>query len=279
MPENPHKQEEELIRDPKSLDGYRGLEQGILRHEEPNNVTLQEPVSINIGTEDEPKELFIGADLPADEAKDIVSLLKEFSDVFAWTYADMPGLDPIIVEHKIAIDPQITPKKQKQRRYKPELALAIKEEVDKLLKVKFIEVAHYPEWVTNIVPVIKKNGKVRVCNDYRDLNKASSKDDFPLPHIDLLMDNTAEFNRFSFMDGFSGYNQIRMAEEDKEKTTFTAPWGTFCDRVMPFGLKNAGATYQRAMVVLFHDMMHREIEVYEQPYVTAHGKSNISSIL
>jgi ribonuclease HI len=98
--------------------------------------------------------------------------------------------------------------------------------------------------------------------DYRDLNKASPKDDFPLPHIDILVDNAARNATYSFMDGFSGYNQIRMAEEDKEKTTFVTPWGTFCYKVMPFGLKNAGATYQRAMVTLFHDLMHQEVEVY-----------------
>ncbi|MCH79882.1 protein NYNRIN-like, partial [Trifolium medium] len=87
-------------------------------------------------------------------------------------------------------------------------------------------------------------------------------DDFPLPHIDVLVDNTAQFPIFSFMDGFSGYNQIKMAPEDMEKTTFITPWGTFCYKVMPFGLKNDGATYQRANVTLFHDMIHKEIEVY-----------------
>jgi len=113
-----------------------------------------------------------------------------------------------------------------------------------------------------VVVVPKKDGKIRVCVDYRDLNKASPKDDFPLPHIDILVDNAARNATYSFMDGFSGYNQIRMAEEDKEKTTFVTPWGTFCYKVMSFGLKNAGATYQRAMVTLFHDLMHQEVEVY-----------------
>ncbi|KAG8493371.1 hypothetical protein CXB51_010931 [Gossypium anomalum] len=98
--------------------------------------------------------------------------------------------------------------------------------------------------------------------DYRDLNKVSPKDNFPLPHIDTLVDNTAGYSLFSFMDGFSGYNQIKMHPEDMSKTTFVTLWGTFCYKVMPFGLKNAGATYQRAMVTLFYDMMHKEIEVY-----------------
>ncbi|WRX21799.1 Reverse transcriptase domain - like 10 [Theobroma cacao] len=101
-----------------------------------------------------------------------------------------------------------------------------------------------------------------MCVDYRDLNRASPKDNFSLPHIDTLVDNTASHFVFSFMDGFSGYNQIKMAPEDREKTTFITMWGTFCYKVMPFDLKNTGVTYQRAMVTLFHDMMHREVKVY-----------------
>ena len=90
----------------------------------------------------------------------------------------------------------------------------------------------------------------------------SPKDDFPLPHIDILVDNTTGYKMLSFMDGFSSYNQIGLAEEDMEKTSFITPWGVFCYQVMPFGLKNAGATYQRAMTALFHDLMHQEVEVY-----------------
>lgn len=82
------------------------------------------------------------------------------------------------------------------------------------------------------------------------------------PHIDVLVANTAQFSIYSFMDGCSSYNQIRMAPEDMDKTTFINPFGTFCYKVMPFGLKNVGATYQRAMDKLFHDMIHIEIEIY-----------------
>lgn len=99
-----------------------------------------------------------------------------------------------------------------------------------------------------------------MCVDYRDLNQASPKENFPLPHIDTLVDNTVTNVVFSLMDGFSGYNQIKMANEDKLKTAFTH-WGTFVYDVMRFGLKNAKATYQRAMVTLFHDIIHQEIEV------------------
>ncbi|XP_058068594.1 uncharacterized protein LOC131217661 [Magnolia sinica] len=101
-----------------------------------------------------------------------------------------------------------------------------------------------------------------MCIDFRDLNKARPKDDFPLPHIDTLVDNTAGHKIFSFMDGFSGYNQIKMVIEDREKTSFITPWETFCYQVMPFGLKNAGATYQRVMTALFHNMINKEMEVY-----------------
>ena len=92
------------------------------------------------------------------------------------------------------------------------------------------------------MPVPKKNGKVQMCVDYRDLNRASPKDNFPLPHIDVLVDNTASFALFSFMDGFSGYNQIKMAPKEIEKTMFVTLWGIFCYKVMSFGLKNARAT-------------------------------------
>ena len=107
-----------------------------------------------------------------------------------------------------------------------------------------------------------------MCIDYKDLNRASPKDDFPLPHIDVLVDNTSQHKVFSFMDGFSGYNQIKMAPEDMEKTTFVTQWGTLCYKVMPFSLKNTTATYQWAMVALFHDIIHHEIEVYVDDMIT-----------
>ena len=108
----------------------------------------------------------------------------------------------------------------------------------------------------------KKDRKVRMCVNYRDLNRASPKDKFLLPHIDTMVNYTATNRFFSFMDRFSTYNQIKMAKEDKAKRAFTTHWGTYAYDVMPFGLKNAGAAYHRAMVTLFHDMMHKEIEVY-----------------
>ena len=101
-----------------------------------------------------------------------------------------------------------------------------------------------------------------MCVDFRDLNKACPKDDFPLPHIGVLVDSATSSAMNSFIDGFSEYNQIMMAVMDKIKNAFITEWGTYCYKIMPFELKNSGATYQRAATALFHDMMHKEVEVY-----------------
>ena len=142
------------------------------------------------------------------------------------------------------------------------MAPQVKEGLEELLRAGFIQTIDYPDWLANVVAVPKKNGKVWICIDFRDLNKATPKDDYPLPNIDLLIDSTAGHAMFSFMDGYSGYNQIKLAARDQSKTSFTTPWGTFCYTVMPFGLKNAGATYQRAMAIIFHNQMHKNMDAY-----------------
>ena len=95
---------------------------------------------------------------------------------------------------------------------------------------------------------------MRMCVDFQDLNKASLKDDFPLSHINMLVDNTAGHSLLSFMNGFSGYDQINMASENMEKTSFITPWGTYCYKVRTFGLTNASATYQHPATTLLHDL-------------------------
>jgi len=124
-------------------------------------------------------------------------------------------------------------------------------------------VVRHPQWVSNIVVVPKKIDKIRVYVDYRCLNKASSKDNFHLPHIDVPIDNVVRSLTYLFMDSFSRYNQIKMANKDKEKTIFVTLRGTFCFKVMSFKLKNIGTAYQRAIVTLFHDMMHKEIGIVQ----------------
>ncbi|RDY00497.1 hypothetical protein CR513_16327, partial [Mucuna pruriens] len=245
--------EEEALKELKRL-----LEQG--------NPKLQSGAEelevINLGDGGEIREIQIGKLILPDLKQRLTKLLREYVNIFAWSYRDMPGLDTTIFEHRLPLILDVVPVQSQLRIMKLEVALKIKEEEEKQWNASFLAVAEYPQWVANIVLVPKKDGKVRMCIDYRDLNRASPKDNFSLPHIDLLVDITAQHSCYSFMIGFSGYNQIWMALEDKEKTTFITMWGTFCYKVMPFGLKNARATYQRAMVTLFCDMMHREVEVY-----------------
>ncbi|RDX79202.1 hypothetical protein CR513_40405, partial [Mucuna pruriens] len=126
----------------------------------------------------------------------------------------------------------------------------------------FVREVQYPTWLANVVMVRKPNGKWRMCTDYTNLNKASPKDPYPLPSIDRLVDGVAGFALPSFMDAYSGYNQIRMHPQDEEKIAFITNDGAFCYKVMPFGLKNAGATYQRLMDKIFRGLMGVDVEVY-----------------
>ena len=126
----------------------------------------------------------------------------------------------------------------------------------------FIREVYYPKWLANVVLVKKANGKWRMCVDFTDLNKACPKDSFPLPRIDQLVDSTAGHKLLTFMDAFSGYNQIKMAEENQEKTAFIISQGLYCYKVMPFGLKNVRATFQRLVNKMFSQQIDRNMEVY-----------------
>ena len=143
---------------------------------------------IDFRTPDQPKEIRIGSSLSPNERNGLIDLLKSYLDVFAWSYENMPSLDSSIVQHHLPIPPHARPVKQKLRRLHPRWSLQVKEEIHKQLSVGFLSVVEYSEWLDNFIPVPKKDGKVRVCVDFRDLNKASPKDDFPLPHIDMLVD-------------------------------------------------------------------------------------------
>jgi hypothetical protein len=188
----------------------------------------------------------------------------------------MPDLDPSIVEHCIDTWPDVTPVHQKQHPLHPSKFVAIKAEIDKLHATGFIYPIVYTSWVSNPVPVNKKHGTIHVCTDFHDLNHACPKDNFPTPFIDQIIDDCADHEALSFMDGFSGYNQIQIHPTDQYKTTFTTPWGTFSYRVMPFGLKNAGATFQRAMTYVFHDLSHIILAYLDD--LTARSKKQIQHL-
>ncbi len=143
----------------------------------------------------------------------------------------MPGIDSSIVEHEIKMYPDVKPVRQRFQLVHPKKATAIKAEVEKLLRAGFIYPVPLIDWVSNIIPVMKKQGTIRVCVNYRDGNQACLKDNYLTPFIDYIVVECVGCEIFSFMDGFSGYNQINIYPQDQSKTTFICPWGTFANRL------------------------------------------------
>ena len=157
----------------------------------------------------------------------------------------MSGVPRELVEHALNLDPSARPVRQPLRRFAELKRKAIASELHRLEEAKFIKEIKKSTWVANPVLVPKKNTSVlRMCVDFTALNKYCPKDHFPLPRIDQIIDSTAGYERLSFLDAYSGYNQIRLKEEDQDKIAFITPYGVYCYQAMPFGLKNAGATYQ-----------------------------------
>jgi hypothetical protein len=189
------------------------------------------------------ENIHLGANCSAEEVENYTALFKEFHDIFTWIYKEIPGIDPSIIVHEIKTYPGVKPVRQKLHLVHPKKTTAIKAEVEKLLKSGFIYPIPLTEWVSNIVSVAKKQGTIHVCVDYRDINKACPKYNYPTPFIDQIIDNCAGSFIFSFMDGFFGYNQIDILPADQHKTTFIFPWGTFAYQKLPFGIKNDGATF------------------------------------
>ncbi|CAJ2628951.1 unnamed protein product [Trifolium pratense] len=212
--------------------------------------------------EDPNRAVKIGTGLPELARKQLEACLKENADLFAWHASEMPGLDPNVACHQLTIDPAALPVVQRRRRQSPEKSEAAEKCVKDLLEANFISEARYTTWLSNVVLVKKSNGKWRMCCDYTDLNRACPKDSYPLPCIDKLVDNSSGFKLLSFMDAYSGYNQIPMAVADREKTAFMTESGNYYYKVMPFGLKNAGATYQRMMNKVFRGQIGDMLEVY-----------------
>nr|GLL33646.1 uncharacterized protein LOC109150426 [Ipomoea trifida] len=183
------------------------------------HITLCDETPIK-GTLENPRPIFISTLISNEDEEIYVKLLKEYIDVFAWTYKEMADLDPKVAVHRLAVKKACRPVKQAQRRFCPELIPSIEGEINKDIEAVFIREVKYPTWISSIVPVRKKNVQIRVCVDFRDLNVACLKDDFPLPITELMIDAVTGHEIMSFMDNFSGYNQIRMALEDEELTAF-----------------------------------------------------------
>ncbi|XP_020235572.1 uncharacterized protein LOC109815302 [Cajanus cajan] len=160
---------------------------------EEHKLESQDPLEeINLGTVENRKVTYISKYLLQGKLKEeIIQVLHEYKDCFAWDYDEMPGLDRELVEHRLPMIPGKKPVKQSPRRFAPEVVEKIKGEIERLLKAKFIRTSRYPEWISNIVPVMKKNGKLRVCIDFRDLNMATPKDEYPMPITETMIDAAA----------------------------------------------------------------------------------------
>ena len=174
----------------------------------------------------------------------------------------MLEIDPSVITYHLNVSLSYKPICQKKKVFVPKRDNAIKEEVHKLVTAEFIREVYYRRVHLNAVKVKKANGKQRMCVDFTDLNKACPKDSYPLLRIDQLVDLTAGHQLLSFMDAFLGYNQIKMDEVDQKKTSFITSQGLFFYKVMPFGLKNVGATYQRLVNHMFCSQIGRNVEVY-----------------
>ncbi|XP_050217513.1 uncharacterized protein LOC126668351 [Mercurialis annua] len=201
----------------------------------------------------------LGVDWPNEHREAIIARIKQYVEEFTNKPEDIGGVDPKIISHKLNVDAKC---KQKKRTFSLEKQIAIRDEVEKLLKAGFIRKVDYPEWLANVVLIKKSNGRWRLCIDFTDLNNACPKDSFPLPNIDQLVDATCGFAVYAFLDASQGYHQIPMNKDDEEKTAFTMDLGTYCYKKMPFGLKNVGATYQRLMNHVFKDQLGKNVEVY-----------------
>jgi hypothetical protein len=204
----------------------------------------------------------------------LVDFLRANANVFAWSPSDMPGIPREVAEHSLDIRVGAQPVKQSLRRFDEEKHRAIGEEVHKLLAAGFIKQVFHPEWLANPVLVKKKGGKWRMCVDYTGLNKACPKVPYPLPRIDQIVDSTAGCETLSFLDAYSCYHQIKMKESDQLVTSFITPFGMYCYTTMPFGLRNAGATYQRCMNHVFGEHIGRTVEAYVDDIVVKTKKAS-----
>jgi hypothetical protein len=175
----------------------------------------------------------------------------------------MPGVPRELIEHSLNVDLKATPKLQHLRRFADDRRDAIKKELAKLLAVGFIREVFHPEWLTNPVLVREKNSNEwRMCVDYSDLNKHYPKDPFGLPQIDQVIDSMVGCDLLCFLDCYSGYHQIAIKEEDQEKTAFITPFSAYCYMNMFFGLKNTGATYQRAIQACFKRQLNKNVKAF-----------------
>ncbi|KAK1660523.1 hypothetical protein QYE76_048682 [Lolium multiflorum] len=204
---------------------------------------------VDIGPGDKPRPTFISKKLDPQLRSQMIALLKEYPYCFAWDYTEMPGLDRSIIEHRLPLKKGFQPFQKRARQMRAEILEEVKKEIEKMLAAGFIRPCRYAEWISSIVPVEKKDGRWRMAIDFRDLNRATPKDEYPMPVAETLINAAAGHKVLSFMDGNAGYNQIFMAPEDIHKTAFRVP-GAFRPQDKPFYIYLSVADTSIASVVV-----------------------------
>ncbi|XP_071922613.1 uncharacterized protein [Coffea arabica] len=234
--------------------------------------------------------VIVSADLDDEQCAKLLRVLRNRKKAIGWTISDIKGISPSICMHRILLENGCKPVVETQRRINPNMKEVVRNEILKWLDAGIVFPISDSVWISPIHVVPKKGGITtivgkneelipsrlvvgwRVCIDYRKLNTVTRKDHFPLPFLDQLLERIAGYEFYCFLDGFSGYNQIAIAPEDQEKTTFTCPYGTFAFRRMPFGLCNAPATFQRCMMAIFSDYIEKIMEIFMDDF-SVYGSS------
>lgn len=234
---------------------------------------------MNLGTEEDPKNINVYEGLTPEEFTMWYQFFKSNKSAFAWTYKDLKGVPPKICEHQIILEDNAKPVQQRPYRLNPKYSALVHKEIKKLLECGFIYPIPYSEWVSPIVIVPKKNGKIRICQDYRKLNNVTKKDHFPLPFTDTLLDIVAGHEMYSLMDGFSGYNQIGISKAHQLLTAFITDEGVYAHNKMPFGLCNAPATYQRLVITVFMEYLHKFMESFLDDFCVFSSKAKHADCL
>ncbi|XP_071925471.1 uncharacterized protein [Coffea arabica] len=234
--------------------------------------------------------VIVSADLDDEQCAKLLRVLRRRKKAIGWTISDINGISPSICMHRILLEDNCKPVVETQRRLNPNMKEVVRNEILKWLDAGIVFPISDSVWISPIHVVPKKGGITtivgkndelipsrlvvgwRVCIDYRKLNTVTRKDHFPLPFLDQLLERIAGYEFYYFLDGFSGYNQIVIAPEDQEKTTFTCPYGTFAFRRMPFGLCNAPATFQRCMMAIFSDYIEKIMEIFMDDF-SVYGSS------
>src|SRR5436190_1054415 len=242
--------------------------------------------------DEETLPVIIAADLSDEEEGKLMQVLKKYREAIGWSIADIKGISPAMCMHRILMEDDVKPHRDAQRRLNPAMKEVVRNEILKLLDVGVFFPISDSKWMSPIHVVPKNSGITvvknandemvptrvhtgwRVCIDYRKLNTATWKDHFPLPFIDQMLERLEGHSHYCFLDGYSGYNQISIAPEDQEKTTFTCPYGTYPYRRMPFGLCNAPATFQRCMMAIFSDMVEKFMEIFMDDFTITSDSFN-----